>query len=478
MTLLDKVRLTDKQKRLVRLAGYPALGLLTFLFAAHLTFPYERVKDKLFVEPLSKKYDVTVTSVERTFWPGGMILHGVGLRTRPTQPDEKVTTLFFDEIRIDLGLWGMIRGRADIDVVATLGGGSIRGNLAASKSSFRVSFTTSGLPLANIPGVQGAVGLPMKGGLNARINLDLPGNQWDRARGKIVLSCPGCTIGDGKAKIKPRAAPGRRVNPNMAVFAGEGMTVPELNLGNLSGTVLIADGRGTIQDFKTVSPDGEMELDAVIRFGRSFKDARFETGCMKFKLSDELKQREPSFGNLPEFMNMSPQNDGYSNVKLKGTLALMRWVPSKSCDAGEPSSEDRVGSRRQPGRPTIPSRPDLTEGEGAPGMPGPEPGMPPTGQGMPPEGAPPITPEMPPPADTAMPPDGMKMPEPGASGPPMAPEPRGDDVKPMPPEEAARPPEGMAPDGTPKEDREGEGHRGEGQADEPHPPADGEGEQR
>jgi type II secretion system protein N len=409
------MRLSDKHKQMLRWAGYPLLALVTFVFAAHCTFPYERVKDRYIVEALSDKYDVSVMSVERSFLPGGMILRSVALRTRPTRPEEKPTTLFFDQIRVDLGLFAMLRGKVSVDIEAAIGGGTIEGSVEASKSEVKVSFNTAALPLATLPGVREAVGLPMAGGLHADIDMILPQGRWDRAEGKISLGCPGCTIGDGETKIKPRAPPGGRMNMQMAAFAGDGLTVPRLNLGNLSASIKIANGRGVVEDFKASSADGELDLQAVLRFGRQLKEASFESGCMKFKLTEALKQREPSFGNLPEFMRMSPQADGYSNVRLQGKLVTMRWVPAQTCEGG--ADDDRVSRRNA--RPSIPTthQPEVPGLEPRPGIELPV---------DPPADEPMI---VPPPRDEVEP--DSPMPEPRTSGPPIAPDRphRGDDVR-------------------------------------------------
>lgn len=322
------MQLSDRQKRILRWVGYPLLAFFTFIMAAHLTFPYERVKDRL-VDVLSQKYEVTVVSVGRTLLPGGLILDGVTLRTRPTLPDEKPTEVHFDSIRVDMGLLALLRGRADVDIEALTGGGSIDGNVQVSSAEVMVSFSTSGLPLESLPGLRDAVGLPVKGALDTTIDVTLPEGHWDKANGEIVLACSGCSVGDGKSKIKPRPRPGAR-QPTLK----DGVTVPELNLGAMSSRIVISGGKGTVEQFVAKSVDGELGLQATIRFGREFKDSRFESGCMRFKLSDELRKRDPNFGNMQMIVGLN-ETDGFSNVKLKGTLSEMRWLPARTCDVGD-----------------------------------------------------------------------------------------------------------------------------------------------
>ena len=112
------MQLSQRSKKILRWVGYPLLAIFTFLVTLHLTFPYERLANKLIVEPLSAKYDVTIISVKRTLLPGGLILEGLVLRTRPTKPDELPTTTYFDEVRIDVGLLSLLNQRIDVDIVA------------------------------------------------------------------------------------------------------------------------------------------------------------------------------------------------------------------------------------------------------------------------------------------------------------------------------------------------------------------------
>ncbi|MBA3463494.1 MAG: hypothetical protein H0T46_26295, partial [Deltaproteobacteria bacterium] len=51
-------QLGRRTRLVLRYVGFFLLAVVTFVFALQLTFPYDRVKDKI-VEALSTKYDVT-----------------------------------------------------------------------------------------------------------------------------------------------------------------------------------------------------------------------------------------------------------------------------------------------------------------------------------------------------------------------------------------------------------------------------------
>ena len=345
------MNLSTRQKRLLRWIGYPLLAITTFIITLHLTFPYQRLKGKI-IDALADKYDVTIYKIEPTTLPGGLILKTVSLKTRPTKPKEEPITILVNELRIDIGLLGLLRGRYDVDLVAELDGGTIAGNILVTGAGLEADLETKSLSLAQIPGLASAVGLPMEGGLNATMNLTLPKRRWREVDGKIKLSCPGCTVGDGVTKIKPKPLNGKTSRRRSAVFSAEGVTVPKLELGNLTGLIEIDKGVGKVKEFSAKSKDGELTIDGDIRFKDPFKNSTFP-GCMRFRLTDELKQREKSFGNLPDLMRVTLDTDGFANVAMTGTLADLRWRPRKKCPTGSSGSGEKS-------RPTVTTRPKPT----------------------------------------------------------------------------------------------------------------------
>lgn len=321
--------LSERQRRVLRWLGYPLLALIVFSFTLQLTFPYERVKDKV-VELMSEKYDVQIASASPTFLPGGVVLESILLKSRPTRPDEQPTAIAIDRLRVDVGLLALLIGRVNVDLVAEMGDGEIVGDITVSSSELAVEIGTEDLELENIPGLRDALGLPMKGGLDAELHVTLPEQRWDLAEGSFTLSCPGCVVGDGKSKIKPKQPSTRRTS----FFAAEGLTVPALNLGELEGKISIISGKGVIDHFGAKSVDGDLAIHGTIEFGRAFGESRFGQACMKFRLSDTLKQREAEFGNVPNLMGAPLDGEGFSNVIMSGKLAEMRWIAATSCEEG------------------------------------------------------------------------------------------------------------------------------------------------
>jgi hypothetical protein len=80
--------------------------------------------------------------------------------------------------------------------------------------------------------------------------------------------------------------------------------------------------------------DGDLAIHGTIEFGRELGESRFGQVCMKFRLSDELKQREAEFGNVPALMGAPLDGEGFSNVIMSGKLSQMRMIAATSCEQG------------------------------------------------------------------------------------------------------------------------------------------------
>jgi type II secretion system protein N len=348
------LHLSGRQRTIARWAGISLLALVSFLFTLKFTFPYDRLEGKL-AEVLAGKYDVTVGDVGGGFLPGTVVFENVVLRSRPDQPGEKATEIAIDELVLDMGLdfglLGALRKKVVFDVDAELVGGTIEAEVESSTTNFEAHIETEALELGKLPGVAAAVGLPLSGALDAKIDLQLPGAKWKNAEGNIALDCVGCTVGDGVAKLTmtPNGSSRRRRSAGAAAFQSTGVTVPRLALGQAQVQVDISKGVGEIKNFSATSQDGWLKIEGKIEFRDPFANTLFP-GCMRFKLSDELKRRDPKFGNIEYTLSeKTRQQDGSFAIPTKGRLAELRWDVRRKCGTGGASdseSDDRGVSER------------------------------------------------------------------------------------------------------------------------------------
>src|SRR5262249_48348199 len=142
--------LGPRTRKVLRYVGFAVLGLVTFVFAFQMTFPFDRVKDKV-VDLLTEKYEVSIGGVERGFIPGRMYWKAVSLRTRPAKADDVATTFYIEQLEVALGLVALLHGTAAVKFDAKIGPGHIKGDIALSKENTSIEIAGTDLPSASLP---------------------------------------------------------------------------------------------------------------------------------------------------------------------------------------------------------------------------------------------------------------------------------------------------------------------------------------
>lgn len=392
--------LGPRTRTVLRYAGFVVLALVTFVFAFQLTFPFDRVKDKA-IEALSEKYDVTIGNVERGIIPGRMYFKAVSIRTRPTKAGDVATTFYMDQLGLDLGLFAALHGTVSVKLDAKIGTGHIQGTLATGKDGTSVDLTGSDLPSASLP-VREALGLPMSGKVRFAFDLDLPNEKakgtgklvqnWAKASGSMDFACPsGCTVGDGKSKLKLTTNNARQ--QEFLDQGGGGIDFGKVNVDSLFASVEIKNGKLEITRFETKSGDGELHIALGIALNQDVMSSQI-TGCLRFHGSDALLKREPKTHAAISTTGAPLGPDGLFHIKLDGPLRQVRriGVVCGSTTGGAPDATGGTPSRPNLPTPEISARPPGVVTLPAPPAAAPPPAAPPA---APPPAAPNVGSEVP-----------------------------------------------------------------------------------
>jgi type II secretion system protein N len=362
-----------RTRMVLRIVGYVVLALVSFVVAAQLTFPYDRVKAKI-EEALASKYDVKIGSVERGLMPGRMYLKAITLRTRPAASDvdrvnrieEKVerdrqmatlvTTFFINEIEVDIGLLAALTGKASIDIEATIGSGTIEGNVTISKSGTEVELEGNSLPAQQLP-MREAIGLPMSGNIRFAFNLDLPneklkngkvGANWQKAAGNVMFQCPsGCIFGDGKTKLKAKVK-----KASQQEFVGEGIEFGKVLVQSMLAKVEIKKGKLAVTTFETRSDDGKLFVEYDMELQQNVDDSQV-SGCLRFEGSETLRKREPGTHAALSTTGAQRGPDGLFHIRLDGKFKDMKRLP-QSCGPNAAKTTTKTnGSGGSPSNPSL-----------------------------------------------------------------------------------------------------------------------------
>jgi type II secretion system protein N len=311
-----------------------------------------------------------------------MYFKAVSLRTRPTKADDVATTFYIEQLEVNLGLFALLRGTAQVKLDAKIGPGHIKGTVALSKDGTSIDVAGDDLPGASLP-VREVVGLPMSGKLRFAFDLDLPneknkagsvGPNWTKAEGSVELACPsGCAVGDGKTKLKVNLK-----NRSQQAMVENGIEFGKLNVDTLLADVEIKKGKLTITRFDVKSGDGDLHVDFDLALNQDFGSS-LVTGCLRFKGSDALLKREPRTHAQISTTGAPLGPDNLFHIKLEGPLRDMRRL-GQVCGSAANTNMDNPNAGSTP-------RPNLTI---TPETPTTRPVMPPPMQTAPP--APPPSP--------------------------------------------------------------------------------------
>ncbi|MCS6914780.1 MAG: type II secretion system protein GspN [Myxococcales bacterium] len=336
-------QLSERQRRVLAVVGYPAFGLFVFLVALYVSLPRDRLRERLERElsqevgppsRLGTGMDVTIGELGLSLLPPGVRLEEVALRQRSTTPGpdgtaRKPRTYFIESLVVRTSLLDLLRGRRSLRVDLKAFGGTLhaQASLAGLKASAQIR--AADIALARVPGLAQIVPLPLGGQMGLR--LDLEGEVDARQQrlittttsGLIEITVESGVIGDGKTKLIVPGDP----------FLSQGLTFPRLRLGRVAGRVVVGKQRATLDQFRIQSPDGEALLEGYIELRDPFPLSELHL-YLRFRPSPELSRREPTLELLVNSMSAGKRPDGFLGFAIQGTVAAPASRPSREPPTG------------------------------------------------------------------------------------------------------------------------------------------------
>jgi type II secretion system protein N len=243
----------------------------------------------------------------------GVKLEDVRGATRPTD-GSKPSRFVIDKARITTSPLKNLMGGLAYGIKADLLGGQVSVAVEADKDEGSGKAVLQDIALAELPGIRETIGLPIAGTIHSEVDLVLPKLQAAAANGRFEITCNGCSVGDGKAKLRVAS------NPLLA----EGVTMPKLRVGDLEGTIVFEKGTGVIEGMHSKSPDIELDVEGSVRLSDPVDLSQLDL-YVKFKLSDNLVKSNDKFQLLLQFAEMQGKRpDGFYGFRLQGSPRRLR----------------------------------------------------------------------------------------------------------------------------------------------------------
>jgi len=354
----------DRLKRIGKWAGYPLFYVFCLTLFGYLTFPFDLLKDRIIAEfeKQSRGQRLEIGKMS-SYWFSGVEMENVRLVIPPDDSPAampagfpgassdasppKDTVVVLDEVHARVRLLPLFIGRVRVDFWASAFGGEISGTAPVGKAGGDIELELSSVNMGKIEPLAQAVGLPLRGTANGKLELDAPDGKYDKMNGSLDLTITDLVVGDGKTKIQGLIA-------LPAARAGTLTVAAEAKDGTLKITKLSADGA----DLQLVG-DGKVSLkepwnasvaDLYARF--KFTDAyRGKNDTTKSLLGDPKKPNMPSLIELQApMMKKAKRSDGFYGLHVHGPLRRLKYDPS-SADGGSgstPTGRSRRGGADSP----------------------------------------------------------------------------------------------------------------------------------
>lgn len=324
-------------KKVTALSGYLLFFFFAFILGCYWMFPWHRLKDYVIREveyPSSQNGRPSGLSLEigelSPSWLTGVSLDEVVVGQVPLRGKGEEWQMAIDQLDARVSLFSLLLGGLSGSFSAELGEGEIDGDFSGDfvtineKKEYALRelyIEAEEVPVANLGVIQKFITLPMKGTLNAEIELELP-EDIKTSSGKVEMEVLDLTVGDGEAGIKV---------PGMS----EPFIIETVRAGDLKTDVTLEKGKAKINTLKASGKDIEIELagdaELAVPLGRS------RTSMMaRFAFKDSYKNRNDKTKGLFTLMKFNPQlkraqtKDGAIQYKLTGPLARLRPAPAGS----------------------------------------------------------------------------------------------------------------------------------------------------
>ena len=309
-----------------RIVGYSAFGFVALIFSFFFTFPYESLRDRARVEADAAGYLVKIDSLG----PGFLAFKAKGVKiskkvTDPAAPPAQ--DFYLDEISISPKIFPL-GTRVAIK--------ALDGSASVSVDSFAFYRMATGLGMSRKegPGVasvaihldeldlskgnlDGFTGIKFGGRVSAEVQLEAPmvsngvGFEPDlgQATGTLTLDTRALAINGGTANI---VIPMYGAEPTP-------LDLPKIVLGEITGKVKFDKGAGTVEEFKSKSPDLEANVTGTMKLAKALAYAEPNLE-IRFKPDPEFQKRLGLIGSVLSAVGPDPKDPNWRMGRLTGFL--------------------------------------------------------------------------------------------------------------------------------------------------------------
>jgi type II secretion system protein N len=311
------------------MVGYPAFYLVCLAIFASLTFPYDKLKERIVV---SFNADQRASGASQElqiedlggYWLTGVRMKGVSLLTASTEPGKTPSKISIDEATIRYAMLPMLVGGRDLNFEANVFGGEVTGSFVQQGNDKSVDVTLDAIDLGQVQALAALLSVPIEGKLGGVAHLTMPEGKASKGTGQVSLESKGTAVGDGKAKLKGAIA------------------LPRLDVGTVTFAADAKDGVMKVTKFVAGGKDLELQGDGRITMRELFIDALCDAQ-VRFRINDVYRTKNdltkslfgapgstgPALFELADAkIKQSKRADGFYGWSVRGPLGRLEFTPA------------------------------------------------------------------------------------------------------------------------------------------------------
>ncbi|MBL4687320.1 MAG: type II secretion system protein GspN [Nannocystaceae bacterium] len=328
------------RRRLRSIFLWGSLGVFFFVTFAWLSLPTRAIAWRIQHEAKKAGFVITIDDIGLRPW-GTVILKDVAWTYSPSRPGEVPGKFFIPRVSIDIGLLSLLAGDLSVELEAELDEGVIRAEYEKSSDVSRYSFEIEDVPLYGLPKAQQSLNAPLRGIFAVKGEIELPDHEFKKSTGFVEITCASCVVGDGETKLFVPGSKGALAN---------GLTIPEVDLGTLTGRMTIDKGVAkTDGPIVTESDDVWVHIEGEIELNDPFGKSRFDM-LLKFNLSEQLQNRsEPMKLMIQTASTKTKLEDPEHGLgfNLRGPLSAPRFYGHKTKSRRQSRAEKRDSYKKR-----------------------------------------------------------------------------------------------------------------------------------
>jgi type II secretion system protein N len=393
--------LKERAKQLAPWFGYSAFFLFALFFFAYLTFPYDRLRDRIIadfeksqrVPPGGARQTLSIGKLEPS-WLTGVVLKEVTLTSTPADPSKPSSILRAEEVKVRVSVGSLFSKNKDLTLSAKALGGTIEGTVTHTKTvnptppkptdkdkgdkyDRIIKLELDGIALNDVAPLRDAIGANVTGQLKGSIDMTLGESRVDKANGTVAFEIEGFgvpgelypeAVEQCKQPGQPQPCEPKRVLLKMSPpkggtpgFGGsEGMTLPlpPIAIGAMPIQITVKNGVARIDKMSASGKDIEVNLDGQVTLREVTSESDVNVG-LRFKFNESYRKKTPAAEGMLMGLDLDPKlkaskrPDGFYGLRVLGLLGgSLQIVPNPGGGpAGVPGAPVMPLSPHQPGMP-------------------------------------------------------------------------------------------------------------------------------